>query len=68
MSKFRIRWTQTVTEYWYVDVEAESAEEAEEMYHDGNYLNTESELDESIVEFSDFDSVEKLKTNKKGKK
>ena len=65
MSKFRVRWIQTVSEYWYVDVEAETAEEAEEKWLDGSYLDEESILDSSEVNCTDFDCVEKIKKGKK---
>lgn len=68
MSKFRVRWVQTVTEHWYVEVEAKNAKEAEAKWIDGSYLDNESILDASICEFTDFDCVEEIKTKKKGKK
>lgn len=68
MKKFKIRWTQTVTEHWFAEVEAKNAKEAEAKWADGSYLDNESILDESICEFTDFDCVEEIKTKKKRKK
>jgi len=63
MSKFRVRWMQTVTEHWYIEVEAKNEAEAKQKWMDDLYHDEEGVLDDSTVECTDFDAVEKVKSN-----
>ena len=41
--KFRLEWTEEVTQHWETEVEADSKEDAEEMYRMGKHLNSKAE-------------------------
>lgn len=68
MSKFKIKWINTVTEVWELEVEAKNYKEVEKMWNDNTYDASNSVEVDSIIEFTDLDSIEEIKTNKKGKK
>jgi hypothetical protein len=41
--KFRLEWTEEVTQHWETEVEAENVEEAREIYNLGKHLNSKAE-------------------------
>jgi hypothetical protein len=60
--KFRLEWTEEVTQNWETEVEADSKEEAEEMYRMGKHLNSEAEcFNTSFNETSDDVRVQEIK-------
>jgi len=68
MPKFKIKWVNTVTEIWELEVEAENYEAVEKMWNDNTYDGSDSVLVDSIIEYTDLDSIEEIVTKKKGKK
>jgi hypothetical protein len=40
--KFRIEWTEEVTQHWETDVEAENEDEARELFNLGKHLNSKA--------------------------
>ncbi len=61
MAKYRIEWTEKVIQNWHLDVEADSAEEAEDIYHVGNHITGDEVLGDSDFIDSDFIKVEEIK-------
>ena len=68
MPKFKIKWTNTVTEIWELEVEAKNYKAVEKMWNDNTYDASNSVETDSIIEYTDLDSIEEIKTTKKGKK
>lgn len=68
MAKFKITWVNTVTETWELEVEAENYEAVEKMWNDNTYDASNSVETDSIIEYTDLDSIEEIKPTKKGKK
>ena len=60
--KFRLEWTEEVTQNWETEVEADSKEEAEELYQLGKHLNSKAECFHTIFnETSDEVRVQEIK-------
>lgn len=68
MPKFKIKWTNTVTENWELEVEAKNYKAVEKMWNDNSYDASNSVETDSIIEFTDLDSIEEIKPEKKTKK
>lgn len=68
MPKFKIQWVNTVTEVWELEVKAKNRKAVEKMWNDNTYDASNSVEVESIIEFTDLNSIEEIKTNKKVKK
>ena len=60
--KFRLEWTEEITQNWETEVEADTKEEAEEMYRMGKHLNSKAEcFNTSFNETSDEVRVQEIK-------
>lgn len=59
--KFRIVWKEEVSQEWYLDVEAENEEEAENIFHNGNHITGDEVLDDTDFIDSEFLRVENIK-------
>jgi hypothetical protein len=64
MPKFKIKWVNTVTEIWELEVEAENYEAVEKMWNDNTYDASNSVETDSIIECTALDSIEEIKTTK----
>ena len=60
MPKFKIKWTNTVTEHWELEVEADNYEAVEKMWNDNTYDASNSVETDSIIEFTDFESIDEV--------
>ena len=61
MAKFKLKWKETTIQYWETTVEANTAEEVEQLYYDGNHITGDEEMvDEDFLD-SEFDEVEEIK-------
>lgn len=60
MPKFKIKWSETVIQYWEKIVEAETAEDAEQLYHDGNHIDGDEYVAEESFLESEFQDVEEI--------
>lgn len=59
--KVRITWTEEVTQEWYLDVEVDSLEDAENIFHNGNHITGDEVLDDTCFIDSELNGVEEIK-------
>ena len=52
--KYRLRWKQQMVEYWYLDVEADSPEDAEAIFDNCDHITGDEVLESSDFIESDF--------------
>lgn len=60
MAKFLIQWTETVTEYWEVEVEADSLEDATDKYWSGDAMDGSEVLTDTNPYSKQLELVVKL--------
>ncbi len=60
MPKFKLKWSESVIQYWEKEVEAESVEEAEKIFQEGNHYTGDEELVETNVLESFLEGAEPI--------
>ena len=60
MPKFKLKWSESVIQYWEKEVEADSIEEAENLYHNGEHITGDEELVETTFLESELDCAEPI--------
>ena len=60
MPKFKLKWSESVIQYWEKEVEAESIEEAQNIYYDGSLFTGDEELVETTFLESELDCAEPI--------
>lgn len=61
MAKFKLKWTETVSQSWETIVEAETMEKARELYDEGNHITGNEELVETSFLSNELEDVEEVK-------
>lgn len=60
MAKFKLKWSESVIQYWEKEVEAESIEEAENLYHNGEHITGDEEIVETTFLESELEGAEPI--------
>lgn len=60
MPKFKLKWSETVIQYWEKVVTADSQEEAEQLYHDGEHIDGDEYIAEESFLESELDGAEEI--------